>query len=77
MKWLVILCLLFTTPVLAQQPQQQTPSQIAIQLSNIIGQWAQAIETLQTKNAELQKQLDAVTKERDELQAKLPKPPTQ
>jgi hypothetical protein len=59
-----------------QQPTQQTPTQIALQLNGIIGSWAQAIEALQAQNASLQQQLAAVTKERDELKAKHePKPP--
>lgn len=53
-----------------QQPQQQTPSQIALQINGVIGGWAQALEALQKQNADLQQQLAAVTKERDELKAK-------
>jgi hypothetical protein len=75
----------------AQQPQpaQATPSQIAasvhtstngwvqgiLQLDSIIGQWGPAIESLQKQNADLQRDLAAVTKERDELKAKLPPAP--
>lgn len=57
---------LVSSPAVAQQQQvQQTPPEVALQLNNVIGSWAQTIvnqtrqiETLQTKNAELQKQLD-------------------
>jgi 2,4-dienoyl-CoA reductase-like NADH-dependent reductase (Old Yellow Enzyme family) len=63
--------LVIATPVIAQQPTQQTPSQIALQIDNIINGWAQAIEALQKQNADLQAQLTAVTKERDDLKAKL------
>ena len=46
------------------------PSQVALQISGIIGQWAQALEALQKQNADLQRDLATVTKERDELKAK-------
>lgn len=61
--------MVFSSFALAQ-PQQQTPSQVAIQITSIIGQWAQAIEALQKQNTDLQHQLDTVTKERDELKSK-------
>ena len=38
--------------------QQNTPSQTAIQIDNIINQWAQTIEALQRENAELRKQIE-------------------
>lgn len=48
----------------AQQPQQQTPSQLARQMVNVINNWADALE-------QAQRQLEALTRERDELKAKL------
>ena len=48
------LCLMAST-AFGQQP---TPSQTAIQIDNVINQWAQTIEALQRENAELKKQLE-------------------
>lgn len=48
------LCLV-TLPAYAQQP---TPSQTAIQIDNVINQWAQTIEALQRENADLKKQIE-------------------
>ena len=75
MKRLACICtLIISAPALAQTPQpQQTPSKIPIQMTSIIGTWAQTIEMLQRQNAELQVQLDAVTKERDALKAQAAK----
>jgi CHASE1-domain containing sensor protein len=70
MRLIFVLLLSLTAAAFAQQPQQ-TPSQIALQIDNIINGWAQAIEALQKQNADLQAQLTAVTKERDDLKAKL------
>lgn len=72
MRILIAFSLILTlgSPVFAQQPPQQTPTQLALQINGIIGQMAQGLEALQNQNAELQKQLAAVTKERDELKAK-------
>lgn len=67
---LLLFALLSTVPALAQQPGQ-TPSQAALQITVVLGQWAQALEILQKQNADMHIQLDAVTKERDELKAKL------
>lgn len=73
MKRLALVLLLIAMPASAQpQQQQQTPSQLALQLQQIIGNWAQAIEALQKQNADLQQQLTAVTKERDELKQAKP-----
>jgi septal ring factor EnvC (AmiA/AmiB activator) len=70
-KCLILAALLFSTATLAQQP---SPSQVALQITGILGQWAQMIEaqqaqieTLNKKSAELQAKLDAVTAERDQL----------
>ena len=54
----------------AQQPAPQTPSQVALQMQQIISGWAQGIEALQKQNAELQAQLATLTKDRDEWKAK-------
>lgn len=63
MKKILVLGLLISVPAWAQQPVQQTPSQVALQITGILGQWAQALEALQKENADLRK-------ERDELKAK-------
>ena len=68
----VIGIILVVSVAFAQQPQQQSPSQLALQITGVIGQWAQMLEVQQRQIAELQGQLAAVTKERDELKAKLP-----
>jgi hypothetical protein len=70
--WIGVLSLVLVSTSIAQQPQQ-SPSAVALQITGIIGQWAQAIEALQKQNTDLQKELAAVTKERDELKAKEPK----
>jgi hypothetical protein len=49
-----VLCLM-AVPAHAQQP---TPSQTAIQIDNVINQWAQTIEALQRENADLKKQIE-------------------
>jgi hypothetical protein len=67
--WIGVLSLVLVSTSIAQQPQQ-SPSAVALQITGIIGQWAQAIEALQKQNTDLQKELAAVTKERDDLKAK-------
>ena len=57
--------LLLPSAALAQQ-QPATPSQMALQIDNVINQWAQTIEAQQKQIAELQK-------ENAELKAKAPK----
>lgn len=42
----------------AYAQQQPTPSQTAIQIDNVINQWAQTIEALQRENADLKKQIE-------------------
>jgi hypothetical protein len=49
------LCILGFGFAYAQQP---TPAQTALQIDNVINQWAQMIETLQRENADLKKQLE-------------------
>jgi hypothetical protein len=68
-RFALMLMLALATPAFSQPQPQQTPSQVALQLNNVIASWAQALEALQKENAELQQQLGAVTKERDELKA--------
>lgn len=61
-----LLGLLLTTPVAAQQqPQQQSASQVAHSIGEAAYQMGQVIEAQQ-------KQIEALTKEHDELKAKLP-----
>lgn len=55
------LALVLLGPAVAQQPQQQSPSAVAIQINTVIGQWAQALEALQKDNAELQKRITDLT----------------
>ena len=38
--------------------QQPTPAQTALQIDNVINQWAQTIEALQRENADLKKQIE-------------------
>ena len=67
MKFLAAIAVLaMTAPAVAQQ-QQVTPSQMALQIQGIIGQWAQQIEADQRTIADLQKQIA-------ELKAKTPEP---
>jgi hypothetical protein len=58
LAWTLILtglCVLFAGFANAQQP---TPAQTALQIDNVINQWAQMIEALQRENAELRKQIE-------------------
>lgn len=64
MRYVLLVFLLLPTAAFAQQ--QQTPSQVALQINNIVGQWAQTIEALQQQNAQLQARVK-------ELEAKVPK----
>ena len=48
---------LATVGTASAQQAPQSPSSVAIQITTVIGQWAQAIETLQKQNADLQKEL--------------------
>lgn len=50
--------MLFFASVEAAIAQQPTPSQTAIQIDNVINQWAQTIEAQQKQIADLQKQLE-------------------
>lgn len=55
-KTIFIIGLLIATPAIAQQ-QQQSPSEVALQINTIIGQWAQALIQQAKTIDELQKQL--------------------
>ena len=55
MKFLAIAILLLL-PASVSAQQQATPSQVAIQIDNVINQWAQTIEAQQKLIADLQKQ---------------------
>jgi hypothetical protein len=58
MKKIVLAAAIATLPIataVAQTPQQ-SPSQVAIQIDNIINQWAQALENDQRTIATLQKE---------------------
>jgi len=51
----ILLCLVSFSALAQQQP---TPSQTAIQIDNVVNQWAQQIEAQQKQIADLQKQLE-------------------
>jgi predicted RNase H-like nuclease (RuvC/YqgF family) len=51
----IVLSLLVAGPARAQQP---TPAQTALQIDNVINQWAQTIEALQRENADLKRQIE-------------------
>jgi ABC-type transporter MlaC component len=71
MKRLALTVLLVTTPALAQAPQAQlSPAQVALQINNVVAQWAQQLEADKHTIKDLQEQLAAVMRERDELKAK-------
>jgi hypothetical protein len=55
--WILVNMLAFALmfPARAQQP---TPAQTALQIDNVINQWAQTIEALQRENADLKKQIE-------------------
>jgi hypothetical protein len=55
----ILIALVVPISTRAQQapPQQQMPSQLALQLTSIIGQWAQTLEAQQHQMVELQSQL--------------------
>ncbi len=56
MKSLTLILSLLAFPAFAQS-QQQSPSQIAIQITTIVGQWAQTIETQQRMITEGQQEI--------------------
>lgn len=66
----IIVLSLISSPALAQQPQQQSPAEVALQINSIITQFAQGLTALQQQNAKLQADLAAMTKERDDLKTK-------
>ena len=53
MKYLIALSLLFA-PICSAYAQQPTPAQTALQIDNVINQWAQTIEAQQVLIAKLQ-----------------------
>lgn len=69
--WLLMIAILLS-PAFGQQ-QQQKPSETAWQINNIVNDWVRQLEAYEKIVAQLQTQLAAVTKERDELKAKEPK----
>ena len=72
MKRLIPLALLILpiSPALAQTSLQPTPSQTAIQIDNVVNQWAQTIETQQKIITDLQEQLTKAQDHIKELEAK-------
>lgn len=53
-------------------PPQQTPSEIALQINRLVGDWAERMTTMPRQIGELQQQLQAVGRELTECKAKLP-----
>ncbi len=53
----IALVLILSTPAFAQQPQQITPSQVAVQIDSAIGQLATALEQSQAQVKALQEQI--------------------
>ena len=58
---IIVTCVLLATPSLAQQ---QTPSQMALQLNGVISNWALTLESQS-------KQIETLTKETADLKARL------
>lgn len=71
---IILLCICTAVPVLAQQRSQPqlTPSQIAIQITQVVNGWAQTIETLQQQNQQLHEENAKLKSENEELKKKLP-----
>lgn len=63
---IIVIIALTSADALSQPAPPQVPSQIALQLNQVIISWAQALESQQ-------KQIEALTKERDGLKAQLEK----
>lgn len=63
---------LLSSPAFAQQPQQLTPSQLAIQLNTVIGQWAQTIEAQQKQISDLQQERAKLSTEIEKLRKEKP-----
>ena len=58
--WILANMLVVALMIPARAQQQPSPSQTAIQIDNVINQWAQTIEAQQRTIADLQKQLEEV-----------------
>lgn len=69
---LIALCLFAATPAFAQQ-QQTSPTETALQINGVIGQWAQAL--VQQSKAIEQMQADLI-KARARIKELEPKPET-
>ena len=54
---LVVLLTALIPAVASAQTQQPTPTQTALQIDNVINQWAQTLEALQKQNADLQREI--------------------
>lgn len=65
MRYLFVL-LLLTTPALAQQPQ--SPSMLALQINNVVGQMAQALEVAQQKIKDLEAENERLKAEKNAKQ---------
>ena len=57
---LVVLLTALIPAVASAQTQQPTPTQTALQIDNVINQWAQTLEALQKQNADLQREIDGL-----------------
>jgi cell division protein FtsL len=61
LAYLALAATLIASPALAQQAQQPTPSQTALQIDNVINGWAQQIEGQTTVIQQLQAQVKDLT----------------
>lgn len=57
---------------LAQQPQQQPPTQMALQINSIVASWAITLEAWQKQLADLQRANADLRKQLADLRAKEP-----
>ena len=57
---LVVLLTALIPAIASAQTQQPTPTQTALQIDNVINQWAQTLEALQKQNADLQREIEGL-----------------
>lgn len=69
-RYTLAITLALSSPAFAQQPGQPSPSQTAIQIDNVVNQWAQQLEADQQNLKAKDEKLTAVQKEIDELKIK-------
>lgn len=64
---LSLLLLSLSTSIAVAQPGQLSPSQAAIQINTVIGQWAQTIEAQQKSIMDLQQEVTKLKAENEAL----------